>query len=155
MKTRVISPESHFTQLHELNILFTILISWHQSTMSPIKPSTILPTRAPGPLQAFIDGYPHQRTSPGQNYNLEFYTLARKCQPDNLDLQQMRAKLSGDMDECEYNHGWVQWRVHRSFVSYNPLMNNTLSRSTGCIPSEHKASTLLLNLFNPTRSPSS
>lgn len=93
----------------------------YQCTMSPVKPSNLLPTRAPGPLQAFIDGYPHQRTSPSQNHNLEFYTLARKCQPDNLDLRQMRAKLSGDMEECEHNHGWVQWRVYRSSVPHNPL----------------------------------
>ncbi|KAJ9127147.1 hypothetical protein QFC24_001384 [Naganishia onofrii] len=77
--------------------------------MSRIKATSLLSTRAPGPLQAFIDGYPHQRSSPNQNYNLEFYTGSRKCQPDNLTLDQMRSKLSSDMEECEYNHGWVQW----------------------------------------------
>ncbi|KAI5453407.1 hypothetical protein NCC49_005886 [Naganishia albida] len=88
--------------------------------MSPVKPSSLLPTRAPQPLQAFIDGYPHQRTSPSQNYNFEFYTLARKCQPDHLDLHQMRSKLSGDMEECEYNHGWVQWLYPIRAQGVNP-----------------------------------
>jgi hypothetical protein len=77
--------------------------------MSSLKVANLLATRAPGPLQAFIDGYPHQRTSSSQNANYEFYTGVRPCQPDNLDLRQMSAKLSSDMEECEYNHGWVQW----------------------------------------------
>ncbi|GHJ87215.1 hypothetical protein NliqN6_3617 [Naganishia liquefaciens] len=88
--------------------------------MSPLKPSAILPPRAPGPLQAFIDGYPHQRSSPGRNANFEFYTGKRPCQPDNLDLQQMRTKLRTDMDECEHNHGWVQWLYPIRAQGVNP-----------------------------------
>ncbi|KAJ9122312.1 hypothetical protein QFC22_001733 [Naganishia vaughanmartiniae] len=85
-----------------------------------IKAASLLSTRAPGPLQAFIDGYPYQRSSPNQNYNLEFYMGNRKCQPDNMTLDQMRRKLNSDMEECEYNHGWVQWLYPIRAQGVNP-----------------------------------
>ncbi|KAF4577351.1 hypothetical protein EYR40_009290 [Pleurotus pulmonarius] len=63
----------------------------------------------PRDVQLFLDDYPGEVDDPSQSANLEFYTNKKRCAPDNLLIEEIHDKWSGDYETLERNHGFIQW----------------------------------------------
>ncbi|KIP09647.1 hypothetical protein PHLGIDRAFT_86230 [Phlebiopsis gigantea 11061_1 CR5-6] len=66
-------------------------------------------TAVPRDVALFLEGYPHAENVKPQAANLEFYTLKRRCRPDNLLVDEIHTKWAGDYRTLESNHGFIQW----------------------------------------------
>lgn len=83
-------------------------------------------TTVPRDVALFLEEYPHGGDIKSQSANLEFYTLKRRCRPDNLLVDEIHSKYvlrwwvpelsspryprwAGDYRTLEYNHGFIQW----------------------------------------------
>ena len=99
----------------------------------------------PSDVGLFLDGYPRQGDNKTQSANLEFYTLRRRCRPDNLLIDEVHSKCvhgvhpphrrdaeigrrwAGDYRTLEYNHGFIQW-LYVVLACYPALYESESSR---------------------------
>jgi hypothetical protein len=82
----------------------------------------------PRDVQEFLDHYPGSTDSPSRRKNLEFYSNQRRCQPDDLLVEELLEQWKGDFMTLEYEHGFIQWLyVLKSFID-NVFRNLTQSR---------------------------
>ncbi|KAI0669262.1 opioid growth factor receptor conserved region-domain-containing protein [Trametes maxima] len=63
----------------------------------------------PGDIREFLEGYPRAPDDTRLNANLEFYSNKRRCQPDNLLIDDLHEQWKADYDKLEYKHGYIQW----------------------------------------------
>ncbi|KAI0755220.1 opioid growth factor receptor conserved region-domain-containing protein [Daedaleopsis nitida] len=63
----------------------------------------------PGDVREFLEGYPRIDDEPDLNANLEFYKNTRRCQPDDLLIDQLHERWETDYSKLEYKHGYIQW----------------------------------------------
>ncbi|KAI0647788.1 opioid growth factor receptor conserved region-domain-containing protein [Trametes meyenii] len=63
----------------------------------------------PGDIREFLEGYPRVPDDPRLNANLEFYSNKRRCQPDNLLIDDLHEQWETDYGKLEYKHGYIQW----------------------------------------------
>ncbi|KZV82902.1 hypothetical protein EXIGLDRAFT_684399 [Exidia glandulosa HHB12029] len=63
----------------------------------------------PGDVQRFLESYAGQHDDPQLNANLEFYTNKRRCQPNNLTIDELHSDWDGDYETLEFEHGYIQW----------------------------------------------
>ncbi|KDQ62508.1 hypothetical protein JAAARDRAFT_170933 [Jaapia argillacea MUCL 33604] len=63
----------------------------------------------PRDVHEFLDGYPSQGDDPTSSANLAFYSNKRRCQPDNLLIDEIHERWFGDFQKLEYKHGFIQW----------------------------------------------
>ncbi|KAH7885291.1 opioid growth factor receptor conserved region-domain-containing protein [Phlebopus sp. FC_14] len=74
--------------------------------------STRIQRSLPRDIQAFLANYRNNvvgTTPPGPSTNHLFYLNKRRCKPDHLFIDEIHARWTGDYDELEYNHGYIQW----------------------------------------------
>ncbi|CAG8623386.1 5252_t:CDS:2, partial [Acaulospora colombiana] len=63
----------------------------------------------PRDVQEFLDQYPKNTDTPSYRKNLEFYSNQRRCQPDDLLIEELLEQWKGDFMTLEYEHGFIQW----------------------------------------------
>ncbi|PVG00253.1 hypothetical protein CPB86DRAFT_729827 [Serendipita vermifera] len=79
----------------------------------------------PRDVQEFLDQYPRNTDIPSCRKNLEFYSNQRRCQPDDLLIEELLEQWKGDFMTLEYEHGFIQWlfpiREHGMNYASQPL----------------------------------
>ncbi|KAH9949872.1 opioid growth factor receptor conserved region-domain-containing protein [Amylocystis lapponica] len=63
----------------------------------------------PNDVREFLEGYPQNRDDATLSANLEFYQNALRCRPDNLLIEELHEKWSGQYTKLEHKHGFIQW----------------------------------------------
>jgi hypothetical protein len=72
----------------------------------------------PRDVQEFLDHYPGSTDTPSRRKNLEFYSNQRRCQPDDLLIEELLEQWKDDFMTLEYEHGFIQWLyVLKSFIN--------------------------------------
>ncbi|KAJ7600846.1 opioid growth factor receptor conserved region-domain-containing protein [Mycena floridula] len=67
-----------------------------------LQPRSSFRMSLPRDVQEFLDGRV-------KSANIEFYRNSRRCQPDNLLIDELHDRWQGDYERLEYNHGFIQW----------------------------------------------
>ena len=97
-------------------------------------------------MSTYRKGYPRTRDNPSMNKNLEFYTGIRKCQPDDMFIDDIHRDWWGHYSKLEAAHGYVQWlfpirecglnhladplQLHEAkSISENPIAQNRIIKS--------------------------
>ncbi|KAI0357467.1 hypothetical protein OH77DRAFT_1398792 [Trametes cingulata] len=63
----------------------------------------------PHDIREFLEGYPDREDNPRLNANAEFYANKRRCNPDNMLIDELHQQWWNDYDRLEYKHGYIQW----------------------------------------------
>ena len=65
----------------------------------------------PADIRDFLNDYPNNNDSGegDEKPNFEFYSNTLKCQPDNLLIDRIHERWTGDYLTLERKHGYIQW----------------------------------------------
>ncbi|CAG7846535.1 SubName: Full=Uncharacterized protein {ECO:0000313/EMBL:CCA67834.1} [Serendipita indica DSM 11827] len=63
----------------------------------------------PRDVQEFLLEYPGVSDQTRKQRNLEFYRNVRRCQPDNMLIEELLRNWQDDFETLEYEHGFIQW----------------------------------------------
>jgi hypothetical protein len=63
----------------------------------------------PRDILQFLQGYPDDEDDSTEARNLQFYKNQRRCQPDELLVDEIHERWTGRYDILETRHGYIQW----------------------------------------------